>query len=387
MHDRSLLGSADVSDDVLRSMVSDLLALPAADVTLLHSTARAVDYTLPALTTAGRYWVEGAARTPSGERSFRLFVKHVQAWHHHPFFAQVPKEHRAVAAASVPWRTEPLAYRSDLGDRLPEGLVMPRALGVFDLPDDAAAVWLEDVAAAPVPWDLERYQRAAHLLGRLAASRSVAELANVGEFAWTLDHYVKGRVALQVVPVLMDDATWRHPLVAASFDEDLRRRLRAAAAEVITLGEELKSYPVLAAHGDASPNNLLPGPSPDSFTLIDYGFWMPQPVAFDLGQLLVGDVQIGRRSPTLLAETDAVIVQAYAEGLAAEGRHLPIELVRRAHAVHLLIFTGLSALPFDLLEDDVTPELEAAAADRAELARFCLDLVDTTTAPGFRSCG
>jgi hypothetical protein len=387
MSDRSMLGPADVTDDLLESMVADLFALPGSDVSLLHSTARAVDYTLPAITTAGRYWVEGAARTPAGDRPFRLFVKHVQSWQHHPFFAQVPVEHRAAAAASVPWRTEPLAYRSDLGDRLPEGLVMPRALGVVDLPDDAAAVWLEDVTAPPVAWDLERYRRAAYLLGRLAASRAVAELRNVGQFAWSLDHYVQGRVAMQVVPAIMDDAVWQHPLVAGSFDEKLRRRLRAAAAAVATLGEELKWYPVLAAHGDASPNNLLPGPSPNSFTLIDYGFWMPQPVGFDLGQLLVGDVQIGRRSPALLGETDAVIVEAYAEGLAAEGHDLPLDLIRRAHAVHLLIFTGLSALPVELLGDEVTPELQSTAADRAELARFCLDQVDATTAPDFRSCG
>ena len=50
----------------------------------------------------------------------------------------------------------------------------------------------------------------------------------------------------------------------------------------------------LAAHGDACPNNLLRHVDDDGFTLIDYGFWRPQPVAYDLSQLLVGEIQMRR---------------------------------------------------------------------------------------------
>lgn len=283
-----------------------------------------------------------------------------------------------MAAASVPWRTEPLAYRSDLGDRLPEGLSMPRALGVFDLDELSAAVWLEEVTHPGVPWDLARYERAAYLLGRLATSPDVRERADVGAFQWSIHDYVFGRLEMLVLPGLRDDAVWRHPVIASAFEGELRARIRAAGERVHAYAEELSAFPLVTTHGDASPNNLLPGPRADSFVLIDYGFWLPNPLGYDLGQLLVGDVQVGRRSPDLLPETDAACVPAYVAGLRDEGLDAPEKSVRRAHALQLLLFTGLSTLPFELLESPPTPELIGVAADRAAIARFCLDLVDAT---------
>lgn len=378
MHDRSPLGPADVTDADLARMVAVLLGHPTVEV--LDSRAEEFPYDIPAITTAGRYWVSGNAATPTGTEPFRMFVKHVQAWHRHPFFAFVPDEHKESAAASVPWRTEPLAYRSDLGDRLPEGLHMPRALAVVDLPDDdAAAVWLTEVAHPPVTWDTARYERAAYLLGRMAASERVAPLADVGFFGTgVVDHYVRGRIAIQVAPILLGDEVWQHPVIRATFGPELRERIRSAARRVDELGAELALLPVVTGHGDASPNNLLPGPTGEEFVLIDYGFWGPKPLGFDLGQLLVGEVQLGRRSPDLLAETDEAIVAAYHGGLADEGMTVPVEVVRRAHALHLLLFSGLSALPFEELEQPPSV-LGPLATSRAALARFSLDLVDATS--------
>ena len=112
--------------------------------------------------------------------------------------------------------------------------------------------------------------------------------------------------------------------------------------------------------------------------LIDYGFWVPAMVGFDLAQLVVGDVQIGRRAAALLNETEDGCLPAYVDGLRAEGLDLTPELVRRAHALQLLIFTGLSTLPFEYLGEPPTPEAHAMAAERAAIARFSLDLVDST---------
>ena len=43
-----------------------------------------------------------------------------------------------------------------------------------------------------------------------------------------------------------------------------------------------------------------------------------------------------------------------------------------------MIFTGFSALPFEQLASTPPEAMPALAADRAELARFCLDLVEAT---------
>lgn len=379
MHDRSALGPADVSDEELTRMVAALWDTDPSDVELLSSEIVPVDYDLPSLTTAARHRVRGKALRDGVEADYRLFVKHLQCWSRSALFAEVPPEIRDFAAASLPWRTEALVYRSDLAERLPDGLRMPRAVGLFDLDELSAAVWLADLAVVDVEWDLDRYQRAAYLLGRLAGSPTVAPYAGVGESSWTMWTYAEGRLANQVIPLLNVAATWTHPLVAGAFDGELRARLLAAAGRVNEIVTELVRLPVTAAHGDACPNNLLVhDPVDDGFTLIDFGFWMPQPVGFDLGQLLVGDVQIGRRNTSDLAKRDEACLEAYVDGLCAEGDGVDIEVVRRAHALHLLLFTGLSTVPFEFLETEPTPALRAMVADRAAIARYSLDLLDAT---------
>jgi hypothetical protein len=378
MHDRSALGPADVTDGRLAVMVADLWGTDPDETELIESGVELVDYDLPAITTAGRYWVRGRARADGREQAFRLFVKHVQSWSRHPFFEDVPPEHRAAAAASVPWRTEALAYRSDLRERLPEGLSMPRAVGVFDIDEESNAVWLEAVPVVPAEWDLGRYARAGHLLGRLAASPRVAELRDVGQHEWDVRVYLEGRLLMQVLPMLRDERIWQHPLVAGAFDGDLRARLVDAADRAVGLVDELAAMPETTGHGDACPNNLLARADAGSFVLIDYGFWGPKPIGFDLGQLLVGDVQVGKRSADDLAEVEEVALGAYVEGLRAEGCDVPVDVVRRAHALQLLMFTGLSTLPFEFLDSTPTQELHEIAAERARIARFSLDLLDAT---------
>ncbi len=72
-------------------------------------------------------------------------------------------------------------------------------------------------------------------------------------------------------------------------------------------------------------------------------------------------------------------------GLRDEECWIPDDVVRRAHALQLLIFTGLSALPFDLLDAEPTPELHRVAEHRAAIARFSLDLVERTAYRSGRS--
>ncbi len=378
MHNREALGAADVTDDTLTELVAGLVREPADRVTLLDSHAEQVAYGLPAITTAGRYWVRGEALVGARRKPFGFFVKHVQSWGRSPLFAEVPTELAAMAEAGVPWRTEPLAYRSDLGDRLPRGLRMPRAVGVFDLDEKSASVWLEEIAAVPAEWDTDRFARAAYLLGRLAASLRVRERADVGEFGWSVYEYLHGRLAHQVIPLVRDTGVWCHPLTAGAFDDSLRVRLQASADRAGDLVDELAGLPLGTIHGDACPNNLLVTADNDGFVLIDYGFFGQGPIGFDLGQLLVGDVQIGRQQACTLQVVEDTILPSYVEGLRAEGCEIPLDVVRRAHALHLMLFTGLSTLPFEHLGTEPTPALHQVAADRAAIARFSLGLLDAT---------
>lgn len=374
MSTRAALGAADVSDEHLATLVASLLGCDTVELSGVRVDE--VAYDIPAITTASRHWVSGTASTPRGAEPWRIFVKHIQSWGRHPFFQHVPAEFQEMAAASVPWRTEALVYRSDLAERLPEGLTMPRALDVVDLDELSAAIWIEDVSAPEVEWDLGRYRRAAYLLGRLAASRDVAPLAGLRDVEWSLTSYTFGRVAVDVVPMLMGDQVWQHPLCAA-FDDDLRDRLRGAAGRAVELAAEGDALPWLTSHGDACPNNLLAGPG-DDLMLIDFGFWGGAPVGFDLMTLLVGDTQLGRRPAAALAEIDDTIIPAYVEGLRAEGCDIPADVVRRAHAIRSLLMTGLSTVPVDLFDGPVTDDTKRIADDRAVIARYCLDALDAT---------
>ena len=250
----------------------------------------------------------------------------------------------------MPWRTEAEVYRSDLADRLPDGLTMPRALDVVDLDELSAAIWIEEVpvrevAVGPravpargVPARAARGQSRGGTAGGAARrGRGTSSPTRAAASRWTWSRCCAG------------DEVWQHPLCAA-FDDDLRDRLRAAAARHLDLALEGDALPRLTSHGDACPNNLLAGENDDDLVLIDFGFWGAAPVGFDLQTLLVGDVQIGRRSAATLAEVDEAIIPAYVEGLRAEGCDIAEDVVRRAHAVRSMLMTGLSTVPVDLFE-------------------------------------
>ena len=372
----AVLGSADVEDAVLAGMVAAQLGVD--EVAVTSSCAEVVPYDLPALTTGGRFWVRGTARHGCTEAPYAFFVKLVQSWARSPLFEFVPAGLREHALATVPWRREPDVYRSDLDNRLPDGLRLPRSFGVFDIDDMSASLWLAVVDAAPVHWDVQRHATAAHLLGRLAAREVVAPIAELGAVPQPARTYASGRVQHAVAPALLGDEIWSHPLVAQTFDGALRDRLRDAIGRLPAMLDELDAMPVGTLHGDACTRNLLVEPSRDGFVLIDFGFWGRGPFGFDLTQLLLGEVQMGERPADELPELERVCLAAYVEGMRAEGTEVPVGTVARAHALLALLFSGLSAVPLEHLGEPVTDELLRVARERAAAATFLLDLVDAT---------
>ena len=373
---RVVLGAADVSDEALAAMVADSLGVERVE--LLDGQVRVADYDLEALTTAGRYWVRGTARHAGGVSAYAFFVKVVQSWTRSPQFQRVPEPLREIAAAGLPWRNEPAVYRSDLADRLPAGLAMPRAHAVVDLDDLSASLWLEAVDHDARRWAPATFARAAHLLGRLAASADVRPLRALGTRD-VVRRYGHGRLEHQVLPALRSEGLWDHPLVAPAFDSALRDRLLAAADALPGYLDELDGAQLGTAHGDACPRNLLVRPEdPDGFVLIDFGFWCEAPLAFDLTQLLVGEVQTGERSAAELAELVARCLPAYHQGLHDEGHTVSLDALRRTHALLMLLFWGLSAVPLEVLHGAPLPGPAGTVGERARAATFVLDLMEET---------
>ena len=71
---------------------------------------------------------------------------------------------------------------------------------------------------------------------------------------------------------------------------------------------------------------------------------------------------------------------AYVAGIRAEGVDVDAATVARAHALHLMIFTGLSAPLLGPRGADTDPRAVAhEALERAAISRFALHLVEATS--------
>jgi len=374
--DRAILGGADVSDETLAAMVRECLGVDRVE--LVDGSAKVADYDLEALTTAGRYWVEGTARHSRGVTPYVFFVKVVQSWTRSPQFQRVPEALRELAAAGLPWRNEPDVYRSDLAHRLPAGLAMPTAYAVVEIDDLSAGLWLQAIEHDPSRWERATFVRAAYLLGRLAGSSAVRPLRSLGS-SDVVRSYVHGRLEHQVLPTLRGEGLWDHPLVAPAFGAELRSRLLAAADALPAFLGEMDGAPLGTAHGDACPRNLLVATGDrDSFVLIDFGFWCEAPLTFDLTQLIVGEVQTGERPASELAELEEACLPAYQRGLRDEGHDVSVDVLRRVHAMLMLMYFGLSAVPLEVLFGAPAPGSAAVVRERARAATFVLDLLDST---------
>ncbi|MEV6494799.1 phosphotransferase, partial [Actinoplanes sp. NPDC051633] len=361
----------------LEAMVAAHLRRPRVHV--LTVRLQTYPYDRPALTTAGRYLVGGTAADEAGQTlTYAFFVKVVQAWLRSPLSAAVPEPLRSELAPLMPWRTEPDIYRGELGRHLPDGLSLPHAYHVTDLDDESAAVWLDRVPVRQVEWDVARHRRAAYLLGRLASSTSVKPFAAHVPIGRTARRFAEHWLAVNVVPDLTSEDLWRQPNVAATFDAHLRRRILRAAAALPALVDELESLPATTAHGDACTDNLLHTRLSNDIVLIDFGFWGTAPVGFDLGQLLLGEIQLGRRPARAFPELEEACLPAYVQGLRDEGCTTPVHQVRRAHAIAMTIFHAIPSIPYEHRTAEAGPDLLPLFANRAAMAGFILDLLDAT---------
>ena len=231
---------------------------------------------------------------------------------------------------------------------------------------------------------MDRFERAAYLLGRLSARRQphlVEPLLDrvVSSTPGTaLRYYADGRVMKSALPILTDPETWRHPLLSAAVchlgDHALRDDLLALGERVPAVLDALEALPQCYQHGDASPQNLLvPHDSPDEFVAIDWGFDCPQAVGFDLGQLLIGLAHAGELAPEALPAVHKVILKGFREGLAEDGLQVTEEEVLYGYLGSLLIRAAFTALPLEMFGMPNAP-LELFE-QRVQLTRALVDLV------------
>ncbi len=344
MADRSILGAADPGNDrIARLLGAEAVHDVAAEV---------VEYGLEMMTTGGRWWVSGEAEHSGKRRPFRVFVKLVQSVARSPIMANIPPHLHEQAIRTLPWQVEPDVYRSALAELLPPGTRMPICLGVVDIDDESAAIWLEAVDHTSRSWSDNDYAAAAEALGRLAASESVAVTADrVGHASGPHQArmYWEGRLLHQFAAAYRDEALWRHPLLAAHVEGTLRERLRSLVEAVPDLLDEIEELPLLSSHGDSCPNNILL--TAEGLVIIDWGFFARNRIGFDLSQLVWSEIDLGHEAGSLLPHRQEMCLAAFHKGLSAAGMQVdPVDL-RRAHDIQLAMAQGITAIPLERLGD------------------------------------
>ena len=341
MHDRSALGPADVTDGQLTVMVADLLGhRPRRDRAAGVHRGREVDYDLPAITTAGRYWVRGRPACDGREAAVPRCSSSTSSRGRGTRSSQVvPPEHRARgrgrACPGGP-RRWPTAPTWATGSPRAEHAAGARRLR------PRRGVQRRVARGGRRRRPLSGTSRATPARPTSSAAwrpaRACASSADVGTHDWDVRDLPRGPArrcrCCRSCGTRTSGTTRCRGSLRRRAPRAAARRGRPGAAYV----DELDAMPVATAHGDACPNNLLARAGTDAFVLIDYGFWGPSPVGFDLAQLLVGDVQVGRRRPTTSREVEDVILARLRRGAAGRGlRHARRRRTARARtpAAHL----------------------------------------------------
>jgi hypothetical protein len=374
-----------ISDAEVAEIAGQALHLPAGTPPAIRRwQATALPRGSGAPATGGLYRIRG---TCTDGATFSIFVKQIHHVRHWRQLTMVPANVRESFARRFPWRQELAAWDDTFAGRLPDGLRVPALYRISDLGDDRLLVWMEDIDAIEQAWPITRYQRAAYLLGGLAALRSTPEVsaASARPRGAVLSQYAAGRVGAGVVPLLHTDSLWRHPLLAQAADERLRDDLIDLAGQLPRLAARLAELPVAMPHGDACPQNLLvPRSDPDTLVAIDISMQSPMPLGFDLGQLLIGHVHAGLMPAAHLPAVHELLLPAYQAGLHDHGVDAAADEVLLGYTGSLLIRAGFTSLPFEMLGEsargDSLDEAERAHhfRERAALTRFIIDHARTT---------
>jgi aminoglycoside phosphotransferase (APT) family kinase protein len=157
-------------------------------------------------------------------------------------------------------------------------------------------------------------------------------------------------------------------------DDTLRADLDELANRAPAVLDRLAQLPQVMVHGDASPQNLLIARAgPDTFVAIDWSPGGLEPAGEDLAQLQLGLAHAGELELEQLAVLRPVLVNAFSNGLRAEGIDCREEDIAYAMAGGLLFRSAFTSLPLDRLQEPITEELADLFANRLTLTRHLTD--------------
>ncbi|MGK5113495.1 hypothetical protein [Geodermatophilus sp. CPCC 205506] len=363
-----------LATDALRDDLRRWTGRPALTVDAVDCAP--LPHRISAPTTRALTRVRVTANDGTGTQELRLVAKELQAARH-GLPPEMPDDVRAHLDAVIPWRLEADVLTSGVDALMPPGLRTPDVVALHEQDGDRITLWMADADPLGTPWTPADTVRAAAGLGRLAARRIGTTTAPIpgGDF---LTGYRDEQLGAWAVPWLLDDATWAHPLFRLPEVAVLREEVCGLARRVADIHARLAPLPLLPAHGDPTPMNLLrPRSRPGEFVLIDWGMTGPAPAGFDLLPLLFGRAESGIGPADEVPALLEAAVPAYAEGLAAEGVELPVGELAAGVLTAALLRYPCTTMPLSLMTEPVTDGAVARARERAAFVRMVLDLEHT----------
>jgi hypothetical protein len=244
------------------------------------------------------------------------------------------------------WKREFLAYSSGILAELP-GISAPRLFDAVD-EDDAAYVWLEDIAPdGEARWATDRYVLAALHLGRFngayLADRPIPDapfLTRTYLRSWT--NWISGSDSVR------SSEAWSHPLVAEAIPAPPIERLERLHSMVPLLFDRLEKLPQTFSHLDAWRANLIAARAPnneDRMVAIDWSFVGTAPPGQEVAILVGGSHLWLDAEPDDLATMSERAFAAYVEGLREAGWRGDDRVVRFAYAASAALYM-VPPLPF-----------------------------------------
>lgn len=371
----------DLDTSTLEPIVSRATGRP---VTIGEWRSVPLSYQVTNPLSAGIFRISGTARDAQGTVDWSVILKIALA-DYDLLLARFPAEVRPELERAYLWDREVLAYESGLFDRLPPGLVAPRAFQI-DRRGDRCWLWLEDLGKGEGQWDVARYALAARHLGRFngafpEGAFDAPWLTRGWIGTWLLTGFgSRGKV------IIDNDAIWDHPVVRAGFAPATRQRLRRHLDDRERLVRRLHARPNTLAHLDAFRKNLFDhnGPRGEPETAaIDWSYLGYAPIGSEVGQLVIGSVAFADYRQDIRALTGACL-DAYLDGLRDSGWTGDESVVREG----LALSAGRWAYMFGWLTSVLDPErrastekwagqpLEETIAQAGDRTTFLLDLID-----------
>jgi hypothetical protein len=250
------------------------------------------------------------------------------------------------------WKRELLVYRSGLFDTLPEGFGAPRCYQIDEWPN-GYRIWMEDVRDdVGTLWPLEHYRHVARHFGRFNGMYLAG--SPLPTWPWLLSGFLAARLEHCEWPTFAKhypELRHTNALVQRGWSDDLVVAFDRIWHECQQFLYVLATLPQTLLHNDSGRKNLMARRrAGGEFETIAVDWAQPAigAVGEDLACMVTQPVYwLHGVHPDELEELDAIVFDAYVQGLADMGWQGDPALVRLGYTLSVVLRSGFGIFIFE----------------------------------------